>query len=479
MQENKFNSVRALYKSITDMTDSLKDLKRRQEEINAAMYKLRRQTNRTNKDESDLYIYQYNRQLDDIEIKIKTLNADIKRQKEICRVSIISLIDETVIDENDLYNKNLSTLLRMLSSFFNTDSVELIKPKIGDKYTNERINSIISTEDRKLDNRIAKLIRCGYVDGEGNVLIEPIVCVYQYDKDTIGEKQKEVDVKALKRIKDKAKARPSRDYFAKLKDTASIMISSLLTLFFVVLFYVFNKADVVNYVSENSVFTSGQVIAFFYLCAVTALLLMWYNVFKKDVPNAVDYMYFVALISCVAIILYGIIFASPLQIVSASIYFIIVAILLLMRIKLNAYSFDEIFVAEGKAGRFFLDLCKKYPLYLTCAFVALSEIAGYAAIKTDVLLKYYDSKLFITEAVFIGLIFVTIFISSLGKISNYEICARDYVFVILGLDSLALFVIGRFTAASISVLIGSAIVLSLSLVYIILRIVYREIKNEK
>ena len=127
------------------MTDSLKDLRHRQEEINAAMYKLRRQTNRNNKDESDLYIYQYNRQLDDIEAKIKTLNNDIKSQKEICRVAIISLIDETAIDENDLYNKNLSVLLRMLSSFFRTDSVELIRPKTGDKYTNEKINSIIST----------------------------------------------------------------------------------------------------------------------------------------------------------------------------------------------------------------------------------------------------------------------------------------------------------------------------------------------
>ena len=479
MQENKFNSVCALYKSITDMTDSLKDLRRRQEEINAAMYKLRRQTNRNNKDESDLYIYQYNRQLDDIEAKIKTLNNDIKSQKEICRVAIISLIDETAIDENDLYNKNLSVLLRMLSSFFRTDSVELIRPKTGDKYTDEKINSIISTEDRKLDNKIAKVIRCGYSDGDGNVLIEPIVCVYQYDKDTIGEKQKEVDVKALKRIKDKAKERPSRDYFVKLKDTSSIMICAFLSLFCAVLFYVFNKIDIVNYVSRNSVFASWQVVAFFYASATVALLIMWYNVFKKDVPTAVDYMYFIALISCVSIIICGIVYSSVLQIVSASIYAVVVAIILLMRIKLNSYSFEEIFIAEGKAGRYLLDLCKKYPLYLTCVFVALSEIVGYTVIKTGIFAKFNGSALFIVEAVFIGLVFVSIFVSALGKISDSEICSRDYVFAVLALDSLALFIMGRFIKANTSVYIVSAIVLMLSIVYIVLRIIYREIKNEK
>ena len=104
---------------------------------------------------------------------------------------------------------------------------------------------------------------------------------------------------------------------------------------------------------------------------------------------------------------------------------------------------------------------------------------GYTVIKTGIFAKFNGSALLIVEAVFIGLVFVSIFVSALGKISDSEICSRDYVFAVLALDSLVLFIMGRFIKANTSVYIVSAIVLMLSIVYIVLRIIYREIKNEK
>lgn len=474
MQEKKFNSVCALYKNITVMIDSLKDLKLRQENINSAMYKLRRQTGRNNKAENDLYIYQYNRQLDAIEAEIKNLNLEIRDKKEMCRSAIISLIDATVIDENDAFNKNIPTLLKMLSSFLHVPEVGLIRPKTGDKYSDERINSIISTEDRKLDNKIAKVIRCGYDDGNGKVLVEPIVCVYQYDKDTVGERQKEVDGNALNRIKDKAKARPVRDFFVKMNDLPSIFLSVFITAFLAVLLCIFEQVGILNFISKHSSFTVGQVIAFFYACGGGILLLLWYNTFNHELPTALDYLYFIVIALCVTLLVLGIVNFSVRQIVFASVLFVVTLVLLVMRIKLNPYSFEEIFDRGGKVLSYICDTSKKYPFYLSCAILAVSEIVGYTVLKTGFLNLGKNNVLFIVELVLVGLVFVTAFVSSLGKISSHEICARDYVFNILAVNSLLLLMTCRFVNASIAVIAVCVGVLILSTVYIVLRITYRE-----
>ncbi len=474
--DKRVTDIESAYNELVLLKKDLASLKEQQENVNTLIAKLRKNTNSSNKIKNDLFIFQYNKQLDDINESQKRCSSAVKELSEKLYNATLTTVNVLAVEESNVYGVEITRLLLILAKLTDKASLTIKPVKTGVKYSGQHIGEIIKTSDKKKDNRIARVIRHKIVDEDGKTLISPIVSVYTYDRRVKGETPEEVDSSKVKKIKEKASFNPFKYYLEKSYSLAGIIATALFAVIAIVLFVQIENYNLIEKLSQKEVFTVKSIKVLIVIFGVTVLCHLAKNTFCRDAGTIWDYSYPFFIIFFVSTAIYYNIAFNEFRLTLSAIAVILVVLLYLLRIFVREYAAEDIFYSENAFINYLYSFFSKFGIHTIVTAIGIEIAVFYLFAHTQYVFNPQKTNMgfIIFNYIAASLLYVSTIVFTGINLKSTEIKISDFALFLDTTACIIILVCSKTANLPLSVSIIAWVLLLVTITTYVLRIYYRK-----